>query len=116
MNPQGKVSESFGSNHSVCQERGGRAGGSRSFCIKEEAGGGRASAPGAAPAPAPLCGPSGGARLPLVGPGAEGPCANVLTASLWSPEPARRTKRVRDAELGAWSPPSPFCSLFFFFF
>lgn len=60
MNPQGKVSESFGSNHSVCQERGGRAG-SRSFCIKEEAAGGRASAPGAAPAPARLCGPVGGA-------------------------------------------------------
>lgn len=62
MNPQGKVSESFGSNHSVCQERGGRAGGTRSFCIKEEAGGDRASAPGAAPAPAPLSGPSRGER------------------------------------------------------
>lgn len=67
MNPQGKVSESFGSNHSVCQERGGRAGGTRSFCIKEEAGGDRASAPGAAPAPAPLSQPlEEGARLPSV--------------------------------------------------
>lgn len=51
---QRKVSESFGSNHSVCQERGGRAGGTRSFCIKQEAGGGQASARRSPPAPAPL--------------------------------------------------------------
>lgn len=61
VNPQGKVSESFGSNHSV-SGAGSRAGGTCSFCIKEEAGG--AVAPGAAPAPAPLSSPSGGARLP----------------------------------------------------
>lgn len=64
MNPRGKKGESFGSNHSVCQERGSRAGSTCSFCIKEEARG--ASAPGAAPAPAPLSGSLQGARLPWV--------------------------------------------------
>lgn len=47
------------------------------------------------------------APAPLLAPlwGLEGPCANVLTASLCSPEPATRTKRV------------PFLHpLFFFFF
>lgn len=43
-----------------------------------------------------------------MGLGAEGPCANVLTALLCSPELARRTKRVRDAEPGAWSSSLPF--------
>lgn len=46
------------------------------------------------------------APAPLLAPlwGLEGPCANVLTASLCSPEPATRTKRV------------PFLHPLFFFF
>lgn len=57
-----------------------------------------------------------------MGLGAEGPCANVLMASLCSPEPARRTKRGRDVGPGAWSPSLPFLlplisfNIFFFFF
>lgn len=117
MKSQRKVSESFGSNHSVWQERGGRPRRRHPLLLHKTGGWGR---PG--PPPARLQPPRPRSPAPLSQErgcrGAEGPCANVLTASLCSPELATRTKRVRDAELGTWSPSLPFSapSFFFFFF